>query len=130
MGRNHLCQHAFLETIQTEDLTLDGGFPCVHSPVPLLGTQGDPGEVSGEKPKGRSGLPPSALWPHGGAAALRSCTARGSTGLSGVRPRGLTCRLGMGVGGGGRGLLSSPGGRCRGGAGIRGEERSGALPRV
>lgn len=32
--------------------------------------------------------------------------------------------------GGRRGLLSSPGGRCRGGAGTRGEARSGALPHV
>lgn len=49
-------------------------------------------------PKGAR-LLPSALWPHGGAAVLRVCTARGSTALSGVRPRWLTCRLGV-MGGG------------------------------
>lgn len=100
MGTKYLCQRVFWEIIQTGDLTLDGDFPCVHSPVPLLGVQGDPAEVPGKEPKGRSGLLPSALWPHGGAAALRVCTARGSTALSGVRPRWLTCRLGV-VGGGG-----------------------------
>lgn len=128
VGTKHLCQRVFWEIIQTGDLTLDGDLPCVHGPVPLLGAQGDPAEVPGKKPQGRP------------SPALSPVATRGRCRAAGLHRQGEHCAersqaqmadLQAGRHGGGRrGLLSSPGGRCRGGAGIRGEARSGALPRV
>ena len=42
----------FGETVQALNLTLLGAPPWGHSPVPLLGAQGDPGQVPGKEVKG------------------------------------------------------------------------------